>query len=329
MISFQLGVEDLADTRFAISPLVETVSSLWALHRPRLYVHLPLRRLLLEPASALDLTLLRSLVGPSFAVPDFLTPRPATFAASIEDELAAVRRTPPAIVRRDVQAVHAQGAPAPGPLPHPLAGAGRAADGPVKTIRDRICDLLLTYWRATLCPAWPQIRLLLEADTSYRARQLATGGARLLFQDMHPNVRWHDGTLHISKMIGKHRVIAAGQGLLLVPSLFAYKPIPPMTPSEPPWLAYPARGSATLFAAAPQTGSAALTALIGAPRARILRQLDEPTPTSELARRLRVTPSAVSQHLQVLHATGLVTRSREGRRVQYRRSVLGDQLTNL
>lgn len=32
MISFELGVEDLADTRFAVSPLHETVLSLRVLH---------------------------------------------------------------------------------------------------------------------------------------------------------------------------------------------------------------------------------------------------------------------------------------------------------
>jgi DNA-binding transcriptional ArsR family regulator len=55
--------------------------------------------------------------------------------------------------------------------------------------------------------------------------------------------------------------------------------------------------------------------------------LEEPLPTVELARRLKVTASAVSQHLQVLHANGLVTRARDGRQVLYRRAAVGDQLT--
>jgi DNA-binding transcriptional ArsR family regulator len=66
--------------------------------------------------------------------------------------------------------------------------------------------------------------------------------------------------------------------------------------------------------------------LLGQPRAVLLRMLDEPLPTIEIARRLEVTPSAVSQHLQVLHATNLVTRARDGRYLLYRRSPLGDQL---
>ncbi|MED7826492.1 ArsR family transcriptional regulator [Streptomyces chiangmaiensis] len=36
----------------------------------------------------------------------------------------------------------------------------------------------------------------------------------------------------------------------------------------------------------------------------MLSLLEEPLPTVELARRLRVTPSAVTQHLHVLHSTG-------------------------
>jgi DNA-binding transcriptional ArsR family regulator len=161
---------------------------------------------------------------------------------------------------------------------------------------------------------------------TYRARRLAVGGARSLFADMHPNLRWHDGVLHIAQMIGRHQVTAAGRGLLLVPSVFAHKPAPPVGPDEPPMLAYPSRGVATLWGAPPPAGATALAELIGPPRARLLGLLDEPLPTVELARRLRVTPSAVSQHLRVLYATGLVTRARDGRHVLYRRSGLGDGL---
>jgi DNA-binding transcriptional ArsR family regulator len=159
-----------------------------------------------------------------------------------------------------------------------------------------------------------------------RARQLATGGARLLFADMHPNLEWRDGVLRIDKMIGHHRVVAGGRGLLLEPSVFAYKPVPPLHADEPPSLAYPCRGAGTLWEQAPEPDTTALAALLGAPRAGLLHLLAEPLPTVEIARRLRVTPSAVSQHLRVLHANGLVTRVRDGRLVLYRRSPLGDRL---
>jgi len=164
-------------------------------------------------------------------------------------------------------------------------------------------------------------------DTTYRARQLATGGARRLFADVHPNLSWNDGVLSIAEMISHDTVAAAGRGLLLVPSIFAYKPVPPLDPDEPPSLGYPSRGIATLWAPPPQPKPGALVDLLGRTRALLLQMLEEPLPTVELARRLKVTPGAVSQHLQVLHATGLLTRDRDRRQVLYRRTPIGDRLT--
>ncbi|MGI8329507.1 ArsR/SmtB family transcription factor [Actinomadura scrupuli] len=322
MIDFVLGVEDLADTRFAVSPLNETMLSLRVLQDPGLSaLHLPWRRSVLGGLGALDSGLLMSLVGDTRALPDFLTPRPASFAPAFEEELARVRRAAPDLVRRDLRAAHA-----PGSLPEALRDATAADDASVVGLRDALCELLRQYWELAVRPIWPQVQLLLEADMTYRARQLAIGGARLLFSDMHPNLEWRNGVLHIDQMIGRHRVAASGRGLLLVPSVFAHKPTPPISPEEPPLLVYPSRGVATLWAPAPATDAPALASLLGVPRARLLHLLDEPLATVELARRLRVTPSAVSQHLRVLYATGLVTRARSGRQVLYRRSPLGDRL---
>ena len=128
-------------------------------------------------------------------------------------------------------------------------------------------------------------------------------------------------------MVGDHTVAAAGRGLLLTPSIFAYKPVPPLDPGEPPSLGYPSRGIGTLWSPPPQPDPTALVDLLGRTRTLLLQMLEEPLPTVEIARRLKVTPSAVSQHLQVLHATGLVTRARDRRHVLYRRTQTGDQLT--
>jgi DNA-binding transcriptional ArsR family regulator len=322
MITIQLDVEDLADTRFAISPLVETVCSLWALRRPSLYSHRP-ERLLASVPSDVDTALLGSLVGPTLAIPDFLTPRPARFATKFDSELATIRGTSPERVRADVRAVYAQGRQE---IPPQLAAVDQRGNRPLDQLLQRICNELQRYWESSLNPIWPRIRLVLEADTTYRAHRLATGGARLLFADLHPNLRWQGGALRISKMIGQHRVVAGGRGLLLVPSLFAYKPIPPMRADEPPWIAYPTRGAATLFETPASTDPDPLISLLGAPRALILRTLNEPLPTNELARRIGVTPSAISQQLNVLSATGLTHKSRNGRSVLYRRSRLAAEL---
>jgi DNA-binding transcriptional ArsR family regulator len=113
-----------------------------------------------------------------------------------------------------------------------------------------------------------------------------------------------------------------------MPSVFAHKPVPPLDPGGPPSLAYPSRGIGTLWAPPPEPDVSALIDLLGRTRALLLQILDEPLPTVEIARRLKVTPSAVSQHLQVLHRTALVTRARDRRQVLYRRSPIGNQLIN-
>lgn len=326
MIRYELSVEDLADTHFALSPIHETVLSLRVLRDPgRHALLLPWRRSVVDRLDDLDVELLLSLVGDRHALPDYLTPRPSAFAPSFEEELTVVRATAPRIVRRDLLAISQAGA-RPSLPPRLRAAADDSDDAAAEELRDTICDALAAYWRAAVEPAWPQWRLLLEADMTYRARRLATGGARLLFADMHPHVHWQDGVLSIDKMIGHWHAAAAGRGLLLMPSVCAHQPAPPVSADEPPMLSYPCRGVATLWSAPPLISAGALASLLGETRVRLLSLLEEPMPTVELARRLRVTPSAVSQHLRVLYATGLVSRARDGRLVHYRRSPLGDEL---
>ncbi|HJP77444.1 MAG TPA: winged helix-turn-helix domain-containing protein [Pseudonocardiaceae bacterium] len=326
MFSYELGVEDLADTHFAVSPMHETVLSLRVLRDPgRHALLLPWRRSVVDRLGDLDVELLLSLVGDRDALPDFLTPRPAVFVPSADEELARIRATPLPTVRRDLRAISQSGMSAPPPkrLRRAIEDAGDTA---VDELLVTICDTLAAYWHLAIEPAWPRMRQLLEADMTYRARRLATGGARLLFGDIHPNVRWRDGVLSISNMIGNWHASAAGRGLLLMPSVFAHKPAPPVSAAEPPALSYPCRGVATLWSAPPAIVPDALVALLGQTRVRLLSLMDEPLPTVELARRLQVTPSAVSQHLRVMFATGLVNRARDGRLVLYRRSPLGDEL---
>lgn len=321
VIRFELGVDDLADTRFAISPAQETLFSLWVLRDPGLSaIHLPWRRSVIGELGSLDTALLMALVGDTLALPDFLTPRPASFAPTIAEELKGIRATPAELVRRDLIETHR------GVLPAVFKEVQSASDARTQYFVDAICEVLQAYWEIALAPNWPKMRLVLEGDTTYRARQLAVGGARLLFADLNPFVQWQDGVLRIDRMLGHHDVAASGRGLLLMPSIFAYKAVPPLSAETAPSLAYPCRGVATLYASAARAESASLVALLGQPRAVLLRMLDEPLPTIEIARRLEVTPSAVSQHLQVLHATNLVSRARDGRYLLYRRSSLGDQL---
>jgi DNA-binding transcriptional ArsR family regulator len=58
----------------------------------------------------------------------------------------------------------------------------------------------------------------------------------------------------------------------------------------------------------------------------MLNVLTQPATTSDLAARLDVTPGAISQHLGVLRAAGLVTTSRDGRVVLHLRTERAEAL---
>ena len=60
----------------------------------------------------------------------------------------------------------------------------------------RLVDQMREYWKLAIEPHWPRIRALHEADVTYRARQLALGGAEQLFSDLHPSlIEWRDDAL--------------------------------------------------------------------------------------------------------------------------------------
>jgi len=89
---------------------------------------------------------------------------------------------------------------------------------------------------------------------------------------------------------------------------------------------YPARGAGALWTAGTHPPPGSAIRLLGRARAEILGALQSPTTTSDLARALDITPSAVSQHLAVLRNSGLVARERTGRSVLYLTTELGTRL---
>jgi DNA-binding transcriptional ArsR family regulator len=318
MIELDLDVEDLVGMRFAVSPLMETVMSLRIPLLPTYFVlQMPWWHRVRDDLAGLDMRPLTALVGVRRWVPDFLTPRPEVPVPDFEAELELVRRTPPDKVVADITLAHA-GRPVPDCL---------RLDEPVR-LRDQIADLLREYWEAALAPYWTRMRGVLEADMLYRARQFTRGGARLLFADLHPAVRWQGGVMRLDVPAIDYRADVTGRGLCLMPCLFVRGVAPPISADEPPALAYPARGIATLWETEPPRGRDAIVALIGRRKAALLGCLDRPTSTTDLAGRLGITPGAVSQHLAVLHDAGLVTRARVGRAVLYARSDLGARLVS-
>ncbi|MEV5568431.1 DUF5937 family protein [Spirillospora sp. NPDC052269] len=326
MYEFRLGVQDLAETSFGMSPLFESVFSL----RPRIFParhpeHQPWARETAAAYARLDTAVLNALYAPYGWLPDFLTPRPDGIVTDLESGLAVLRATPPDIVRRDIATTYRHGVDAAYrqvPIPSVLSGDPSA-------VLARICAAIESYWEACIEPYWARMRAVLEADLAYRARRLALGGAAALFAELDDRVTWAPGRVRVaipSDTVRNVVVDVAGRGLVLVPCLFLQGAINMTSEHDPPVIAYPARGRGAVWDQAAPEGAAALAELLGAPRARLLIMLASPASTTELARRLGVTPGGVSRHLTALHACGLLNRTRAGRSVLYMRSPLGDQL---
>jgi DNA-binding transcriptional ArsR family regulator len=72
--------------------------------------------------------------------------------------------------------------------------------------------------------------------------------------------------------------------------------------------------------ASEQMAPDSLEALLGSARAAVLMALADARSPGEVAERLFLTPSGVSHHLAALESAGLVTRTRQGRRVAIRRT---------
>jgi DNA-binding transcriptional ArsR family regulator len=70
----------------------------------------------------------------------------------------------------------------------------------------------------------------------------------------------------------------------------------------------------------------ALGRLLGRTRALVLSNLDKPLSTTALAAMIALSPAGVSRHLLALRGTGLVSTTRHGHEVLYRRSELGSAL---
>jgi DNA-binding transcriptional ArsR family regulator len=319
VIRYRFGHEDLLRTRFAIAPLMELVGAMYALRDPTRYsIHRPWVDWARPRIEGLDLSLfdVATPVGGPFW-PVFVGPPPRAPAAGISEELRRVRATPPDLVRAELERSYPAGVPAAGRL---------LVEDPARG-RDLLVGQMRELWDAALAPWWSRIVALLESEIAWRARRLAAVGPRAAFTALHDTVRWSDGVLHVQPTRKAAATVDLnGRGLLLVPAVFTWPSVWPRT--DPPWdpaLVYPPSGIAELWDG-DGVRDGALEALVGQRRARILLELDIPSATLELARRMTVSPGSVSEHLGVLKRAGLVTGRREGRRVVYTRTANGDVL---
>ncbi|RRQ88526.1 ArsR/SmtB family transcription factor [Streptomyces griseofuscus] len=322
MLRFEVSVEGLLRSRFALSPAME----LSALLRSLAGRNRPLPRAWADRLRPAFERLRRETELDAFLAlhtarsgADFVAPPPRGLGQTWADDLAAIRAIPAAAARSELVAAAAR----------PL---GR--DPRVRAVLDsadavpRIAEAMDLAWRELLAADWPQLRAICERDVVHRVGVIGEHGWAAAIESLHPGIVWRAGGIELGFFPRGGTVRLVGDGLLLIPSVCVGPSV--AAHLADPWprtLVYPARGTAALWdtpEAAP--GPDALTALVGRARARLLVALDAPASTSHLARSLAMAPGAVGDHLAVLRAAGLLVRARSGRSVLYRRTPLGEAL---
>jgi DNA-binding transcriptional ArsR family regulator len=316
MAVLELSSDDLATTRFALSPMAELIGALIVLgglyQPPSLGQWVAQARPGYHALRRDDpvLAALADLVRDTSWLPDFVTQPPRGMDTTFAAEVAAVRSTSSERARADLLRSSAG---------RPLAPALDRADVPAA-----VAASLEAAWTQLLAPDWLRMRAILERDVIHRAGLLVTYGWARAFESLAVDLRWKtDGRLEVHALSGpSHRI--RGAALTLVPNGFAGKWLS-LDPPHAYALHYPASGTAALW----ETAAAApdgLDRLIGRPRARLLRALHAPATTSQLSQQLATSLGGTSTHLAILNRAGLITRARSGRAVLFRRTALGDAL---
>lgn len=322
MTLLRLSSLALSRSRFALSPLAETLASmivLGASHRdpwlaPWYDRHHGAFHAALD-ADPFAKGMVRLLSSTKWLPSHVVIPPTEGMHTTIDDELASVARMPDAEVRAELaeSAAHSW-------REHDVAGWLTGRDWAART-----ADLFRYTWTAHVAPDWPRRRALLERDVTYRAGLLAAYGWPRALQHMSRRSAWVGAdAIRFSDRSSPDRIVGE-EGMLFVPVAAV---------SRGTWLCeaapasyalvYPARGSAAT-AASPAPGRS-LERLIGTGRAVILHELEHPATSSELAAHLGLSLGTVGGHLTVLRDAGLVAGTRVGRRVVYRRTESGDLL---
>lgn len=315
--------DDLARTTIAATadPLWETLLSRFRLHdhvKPAAFRPW-IRRLRGDPAQTARMRpgaqFLATLapMGPYF--PDFLTP--AAARDGLEAGLEAILSTPRRRLRSELQRL-ARHVSLPGWV-RPVA------EGDVAALT-QLTTALRAYHQVAIAPHRDVIQSAVDADRAHHVTRFLEGGVEGLLNSMRPLMRWQSPVLEVDYDVDQDLHLG-GQGLLLVPSFFCQgSPISLGDPLLPPVLVYPIGRRSWQRPATETSGRGPLETLIGSTRAAVLRAVDFGTTTTQLARRLDISPASASRHAAALRDTGLITTVRQGPAVLHTRTALGTSL---
>ncbi|MFD7425951.1 ArsR/SmtB family transcription factor [Streptomyces sp. NPDC059818] len=309
MLRVHFTSEDLARVRVAPGPdfLWEISNSVQTLQRRDGERVFGAWRRWVRPRLSASPRLLSALLPPRGYSPDFLTPTTGD-RATLQAAVDTLMSTPRPRLRTDLTQLAAT-------LQLP-GWVGSLAGGDTDTLR-RLGEALRTYQLEALAPYWQRVHAHIDADRALRLRSLLDGGTEGLLAGLGPQFRWRPPVLEVTYPVDQ-QLRLGGRGLVLQPSFFCWPtPITLADGDLPPVLVYPIHHTTDWAGPAPARsaeGSGPLGPLLGHTRAGVLRATRTGCTTVEAARLLDVTHPAVSQHLNVLRAAGLVATVRKAGR---------------
>lgn len=321
MLRFEVSVEDLLRSRFALSPALDLCLLLRSLvgqdpPLPRAWAArlLPaFERLRRET----ELNAVLALHTKRGGGPNFVAPPPRGLNQTWADDLAVIRATPLEAARHEI-AANATGPSARDPRVRAVLDAPDAVS--------RIAEAMDRAWHELLAADWPQLRAICERDVVHRVGVIGEHGWAAAIESLHPGVTWRAAWYRDRLPPGRNgpprRRRAPGDPF---DHRRAHRRPHGRPLAQDLGLPCP-RHRRPVGRTGGRPRPDALTALVGRARARLLLALDAPASTSHLARSLAMAPGAVGDHLAILREAGLLVRARSGRSVLYRRTPLGEAL---
>ncbi|MFF5759345.1 ArsR/SmtB family transcription factor [Streptomyces longwoodensis] len=322
---WQVDADTVARSRFVVSSYAEVFASLKLLHsgvgaHPGevgwLRTHRPDYRALLA-ADPVARELVRVGLGREW-IADFLTPTPRD-GEGWEEALERVRE-----VSGEAARAHLRTAAGGGELPGVLER---------DDLGERAARLLEWVWEETVRPYWGRRRRVLEADVAARTAQVSRGGWAAVLDSLRPGTRWLGESRFQVNLHEYPPRDVSGAELVFVPvtSRAGWVSWEEREPERPGGgergrfaVVYPCVGVLAGVEQGAGAVGAALEALMGAGRARVLVLLGVPLTTTQLVAVTGMALGSVGRHLRVLLDAGLVERRRVGRAVRYSRTGVGD-----
>ncbi|MGQ4389161.1 ArsR/SmtB family transcription factor [Streptomyces sp. SAS_270] len=242
--------------------------------------------------------------------------------ASIDEAVDNLMAAPRALIRLELENIDFH--PAHRSWARNLVGGDREA-------RRQVALALRACHSATVAPYWSSVRSRLSEVRAAYVGTMADGGVEQLLTTLcGPLVRWRPPVLEVVHPRDAD-IHLNGRGLVIAPTMFSTQQVEllqaPLDPARAPILAVPTVRTTSLDTAlwegTGESTTPSLDDLLGRTRAAVLRETVDGCGTTELARRLNISPATASHHATVLRNAHLVTSRREGKAVVHAVTSLG------